>query len=101
MKKQSNQEQQERMFSLIKSCKESGMSNKDFCKANGIGTAMFYYWQKKLTESKYNKPESFIPVEDNKEKGQSEIEIVYPNGVRIKLAPATNLSIIRTLIGLA
>jgi hypothetical protein len=48
MKKRSNQEQQEKMFSLIKSCKESGLSNKDFCQEKGIGTEMFYFWQKKL-----------------------------------------------------
>ena len=101
MKKQSQQEQQERMFSLIKSCKESGMSNKDFCQQNGIGQPMFYYWQKKLAESQDNTFQSFIPVQVNKYKGHPEMEIIYPNGVRLKLAPTTDLSIIRILIGLA
>jgi transposase-like protein len=101
MKKQSKQEQQERMFSIIKSCKESGMSNKDFCQQNGIGQAMFYYWQKKLSETQLNKPESFIPVSFNSDKKQAEMEIIYPNGVRLKLASSTDLSVIRMLIGLA
>lgn len=101
MKKHSKQDQQEKMFSLIKSCKESGMSNKDFCEQHGIGQAMFYYWQKKLTESQSNKPESFIPVSFNSDKRHPEMEIIYPNGIRLKLAPTTDLSIIRILIGLA
>jgi hypothetical protein len=77
------------------------MSNKDFCQQNGIGEAMFYYWQKRLAESQHNASQSFIPVQVNKDKGQPEMEIIYPNGVRLKLAPPTNLSTIRILIGLA
>jgi len=77
------------------------MSNKDFCYQHGIGQAMFYYWQKKLAESQSNKPESFIPVQVTKYKEHPEMEIIYPNGVRLKLSPTTDLSVIRTLIGLA
>lgn len=77
------------------------MSNKDFCQQKGIGQAMFYYWQKKLSESQHNNPEGFIPIQINKDKGHPEMEILYPNGVRLKLAPTTDLSIIRILIGLA
>jgi transposase-like protein len=90
------------MFSLIKSCQESGLSNKDFCQQHGIGAAMFYYWLKKLKDSELDKPERFIPVQVKKEKGQSDpIEITYPNGVRIKLNHTRDLSVIRILIGLA
>lgn len=77
------------------------MSNKDFCQQNGIGQAMFYYWQKKLAESQQNDSESFIPMVPYKDMRQPEMEIIYPNGVKLKLAPTTNLSVIRTLIGLA
>ena len=38
----------------------NGLSNKDFCQEKGIGTAMFYYWQKKLVETKLERSESFI-----------------------------------------
>lgn len=102
MKRRSNQEQREKMFLLLKSCKESGKSNKDFCQENGIGQAMFYYWQKKFMETQNEKPESFIPVQFKKENGHSDpMEIIYPNGVRIKVSSTTELSIVRTLIGLA
>lgn len=77
------------------------MSNKDFCQQNGIGQAIFYYWQKKLADSQHHKPDSFIPIKAIKYKEHSEMEIIYPNGVRLKLSPTTDLSVIRTLIGLA
>lgn len=101
MKKQSNLHHQEKMFSLIKSCKESGMSNKDFCRQNGIGQAMFYYWQKKLQESKQALPTGFIPVKVKDEFSfANPIEIAYPNGVKLRLAQGTDLSVVRVLIGL-
>ena len=33
---------------LIRECKASGMSNKDFCIQRGVSEKSFYYWQKKL-----------------------------------------------------
>ncbi|NJO67907.1 MAG: IS66 family insertion sequence element accessory protein TnpB [Bacteroidetes bacterium] len=101
MKKLSNLEQQEKMFSLIKSCKESGMTNKDFCQQNNIGQAMFYYWQKKMQESKQALPTGFIPVKvKNESSFTNPIEILYPNGVKLRLAQGTDLSVVRVLIGL-
>lgn len=101
MKKQSNLEVQEKMFSLIKSCKESGKSNKDFCQQNGIGQAMFYYWQRKLQESKQELSTGFISVKvKNEFSFTNAIEIAYPNGVKLRLAEGTDLSVVRVLIGL-
>lgn len=101
MKKQSNLERQDKMFSLIKSCKESGMSNKDFCQQHGIGQGMFYYWQKKLQESKQELSSGFISVKVKNEFSLTNpIEIGYPNGVKLRLAQGTDLSVVRVLIGL-
>lgn len=35
---------------LIQECKESGMSNKDFCLQRGVSEKSFYYWQRKFRE---------------------------------------------------
>ena len=31
-------------------CKESGLTNREFCRQNGIAEKTFYYWLKKLRE---------------------------------------------------
>ena len=33
---------------LIRECKASGMTNKEFCEQRGVSEKSFYYWQKKL-----------------------------------------------------
>ena len=33
---------------LIRECKGSGLSNKEFCIQRGVSEKSFYYWQKKL-----------------------------------------------------
>ena len=35
---------------LIRECKASGMTNKDFCVQRGISEKSFYYWQRKFRE---------------------------------------------------
>ena len=35
---------------LIRECKASGMTNKDFCIQRGISVKSFYYWQRKFRE---------------------------------------------------
>ena len=35
---------------LIRECKASGMTNKDFCIQRGISEKSFYYWQRKFRE---------------------------------------------------
>ena len=33
---------------IIRECKASGMSNKEFCLQRGVSEKCFYYWQRKL-----------------------------------------------------
>jgi hypothetical protein len=91
----------EKMFALIKTCEESGLNNKTFCEQHGIGQAMFYYWKKKYIQSQSTHERKFISVRIKDTQFQTgEIEICYPNGVRIKLSQGIDLSVIRSFIGL-
>lgn len=91
----------DKMFALIKICLESGLNNKTFCEQHGIGQAMFYYWKKKYILSQSIPEAKFIPVRIKDTQIQrGEIEICYPNGVRLKLPEGTGLSVIRSFIGL-
>ena len=91
----------EEMFTLIESCSESGLSNKAFCVQQGLSQANFYYWKKKYHESQVKQEDKFIPVElPQSIHFINEIEIIYPNGVRLKLPQGQDLSVIRSFIGL-
>jgi len=97
----------------------SGLSVKDFCINEGIYTSKFYYWQKKLRdqqqESEY--PSGFVPIVFNTpqrpiNKSMCEgkslpenhlisgdvIEIVYPNGVLVRIPSQTDLKHLESLI---
>lgn len=75
------QEKRERMLSMIADWQQSGKSKKAYCMEKGINEATFYYW---FSRSKENATArcSFITIDKMSRK--SEIEVIYPNGVRIK-----------------
>jgi hypothetical protein len=88
------------MFALVKTCIEGTISNKDFCTAHQISQANYYYWQKKYLESQLKSGE-FIPVKIQQPfLCKNEIEICYPNGVRVKLPHGSDLAMVRSFIGL-
>lgn len=93
-------------FDFVKSCIESGTIRKAYCKQHGVSSATFYNWQKKYRESELKTDEKFIPVvisSPTKQPGKTiakniEIEISYPNGVRVKLNQEMDLPMLRALI---
>jgi transposase-like protein len=84
------------------------MVKKAYFKQHGISSATFYNWQKKYRETGLKTDEEFIPVvisSPTKQPEQTiskniEIEISYPNGVRVKLNQQMDLPMLRSLIGL-
>jgi len=95
-------------FAFGKSCIESGMVRKVYCKEHGVSSATFYNWHKKYREAEFKTEDKFIPVvisSPTKKPAQDiakniEIEISYPNGVRVKLNQAMDLPMLRSLISL-
>ena len=95
-------------FAFVKSCIESGMVRKAYCKEHGVSSATFYNWHKKYREAELKTEEKFIPVDITSPKKQPEqtiaknIEIVisYPNGVSVKLNQEMDLPMLRSLIGI-
>ena len=53
---------QQNMFDLIRQ-KPQEQSTKDFCAANGIGEASYYYWLKKYKQNDNPPRQSFVPVQ--------------------------------------
>lgn len=98
---------------------ESGLSVKDFCYNEGITESTFYYWRKKLQKEPPSK--AFIPlfvkqslptprrfargnqVEQNEQEVPQYdflLELVYPNGTKLRVNNDMDISHLRTLIHL-
>lgn len=70
------------MSTMIEDWQSSGKSKKQYCLEKGINEAKFYYWYSKINDTE-GSPGGFIPIE--KTSATREIEVVYPNGVRLKV----------------
>lgn len=98
---------------------ESGLTVKDFCANEGIKESTFYYWRKKRQDK--GKPKDFIPlivkpnhtpslpgqqkngypaIDHTTNDNPSFLELVYPNGTKLRLNNDIDLSHLRTLIHL-
>ena len=95
-------------IAILKSCMEKGSTRRSSCKEHGISLATFYNWQKKYRGTVLKADGKFVPIvipAQTKQPAQTiakniEIEISYPNGVRVKLNQEMDLPMLRSLIGL-
>ena len=88
---------QEKMYQLVESYQQSGKSQKEFCIQSGIRLAKFNYWIRKFRQQQPSA--GFLKIETGLASEQQELEICYPNGVRLK-ATAADLSLLSQLIRL-
>ena len=110
---------QKEFESVYNRYKQSGLPVKDFCINEGIYQSRFYYWQKKLKDQQQeaDQPSGFVPIIFNKpqtpinntiyggktlrEKLQpcgDVIEIVYPNGVTVRISCTADIKQLQSLI---
>lgn len=75
---------------------ESKLTKREFCQQQGIKESTFGYW---ITRGKQKRKSGFISLAELPSREPSFLEIIYPNGVRLKVA-ATDLKIITHLISL-
>jgi transposase-like protein len=108
MRKNQKYTQAEMQASITK-WRESGLTQHGYCKQEQISTSTFSYWVRKLSReqmperSSREVVQSFIPVELPKPEVLPvwQIEIGYPDGVQVRCAAGTDISIIKALIGLS
>jgi transposase len=88
----------EKMFKLVKKFSESGMSQKKFSKEHELSSSTFAYWVKKWKQQQATVP-AFVKIEKPSPKiSNTDIFIIYPNGVQIK-APG-DMGLVKQLINL-
>lgn len=92
---------------------ESGLTVKEFCSNEAIAPSTFYYWKKKLQQN--GKPD-FIPLivkpsstlpghypanqPSVAQTGETDaiLELIYPNGTRLRIRKDLDLAQLRSLI---
>ena len=93
--------------------KLSGLSVRDYCNNTGFDEGKFYYWRRKLTDSALPDAQGFVPVRMNnlngklnittaskeiESKSSPECEIIYANGVMLRINSAISLEALKSLI---
>ena len=86
----------QQMRDVVLEFRKSGLSRKVFCEQRGINLHTFVYWLGKLKQE--NAFPGFITVQPGVEKTCPDIELEYPNGVKLRIAVAENLKMIHQLI---
>lgn len=105
-----------KILELVKRQKETGLTVTAFCSNEGINKSTFYYWLKKLNKEPGKR---FIPLLVNSRpaavnvpakdytQGQIEphnsgddflLELIYPNGIRLRIKSDPDLDHIRSLV---
>lgn len=91
----------EEWFSLIQECRTSGLAVRDFCSIKGIHPSNFYYWAKRQRSTDET---GFVPMKiskpDSRPLSQQLVEIVYPNGVSLRLSSEVDIRMLSQLIRL-
>ena len=82
---------------LIRECKASGMTNKDFCEQRGISEKSFYYWQKKLrTKIMETALPQLVHLDPTPETGNM-LQIQY-RGAELRLPGSVDLEAVAALL---
>ena len=81
-------DKKEFMLSQVESWKQSGLAQRAYCLQEGIKLATFSYWVQK-SKNKEVQSGGFIALKKDDVAVQNKYEIVYPNGVVVRLDTAS------------
>jgi len=73
---------QEEMFRLVEQYRVSGLSAKSFARANNISASTMGYWIRK--KKSLEKGSGFVEIFGNTS-GPMEVELIFPNGVQLRM----------------
>lgn len=94
MNTQANKEQ--RMFKLVDQWRSSELSRDEFCRHHQINVSTFNYWitRKKKADISESGSTGFVRVDPGACCSSAEvIEMVFPNGVLVRVGPANRSQI--------
>jgi len=76
-------DQKIRMKAEVERWRQSGLTQKEFSQQLGMKVATFAYW---VSRSKEEKSTGSVPLRPGQRDLPGDIEITYPNGVRLKVS---------------
>jgi len=85
----------EEMFALCREWEASGKNREDFCREHGINLGRFAYWRSQYLSKEKATGDDFVSVTPGV---ASEMEIQYPNGVKLKVPKDIPVSELKTLV---
>lgn len=86
------------MYRLIEEWRQSGKTQKAFCEERGQNKAVFNYWLRKYRDEKEDLSTAFAKIETRM--SAPALEIIYPNGVSLRVPAGTDPLTLRSYIGL-
>ena len=98
------QRKKEEMYPLVAKWQKSGQSKLHFSQAHGLKAHTFHYWIKKYEKEKgvksaTNSKDKFIPL-SVRSIPSTQIELSYPNGVRLQIMGQVSSDYVGQLIKL-
>lgn len=87
------------MYSHVEDWKASGLTQSRYCESVGIKLPTFSYWVVKYKAESTQLESNFITVKKSQVANSQEFEIIYPNGVKLRLQ-TDSLSELYSLVNL-
>jgi hypothetical protein len=89
MNKQDRKALSEEMHYHIQAWQQSKTTQKQYCISNNLTYHKFIYWLQKIRDTQNPADGMFIPVKTRQSTRVcvTDLEITYPNGVRLRLSP--------------
>ncbi len=100
--KTNRERRKQAMYDLIARWRLSGQTQKAFCQQEQVSLHTFKYYvtRKKTERQQTSASPKFVPVTVSSDKRPHLLKIIYPNGVSVDVANATDAHLLRTLIHL-
>lgn len=75
---------QEKMFQLVEEYRNSGLSANAFARESNIPISTFRYWIRKKSNLE-RQQSGFVEVKRGKAAASMEVELLFPNGVQLRM----------------
>jgi len=85
------------MFALVAAWESADQTRIEFCRRHNLSVSVFAYWRKKYVEQHKTVNQDFKEILPQL---NEQVEICYPNGVKINLPANGQIATIQALIGL-
>ncbi len=83
---------------IIQECQKSGMSNKAYCRQQGIAEKTYYYWQRKVRTAAVEKAGPQIMELETEEEERTEVLYIRYRGAELTLPAETDIEAVAAVL---